>query len=352
MNKKFFVKLSACAIAAACALSVSACAEKVGEEGKVNGGDKLYITGSLQTLYGKEEGYPQAVIVAKKSFTEQYPAYTNSFIAKLNNADEYLKNAQPSEIISSISGKLTEGLTPAFNAKNLTAEVVKNCNVKFIAAQAEKENVKAVLSGMMGDKAPATADAFYYTPSEATEDGATPSAVTVYSPDGAPALALAEMIKENSEIISYNVVEAAKIQTYVKYENEDDNADFCIMPVNAAATLLGNGEKYQMLGTVTHGNLFILSKGKTDDFKDGEALKSLIGKQVGVVQLPNVPGMVFKMILKKYDIPFQVIENEADAATDKVNLVAIAGAAQVGADGIYAAFVVAEPLATLRSFAK
>ena len=34
------------------------------------------------------------------------------------------------------------------------------------------------------------------------------------------------------------------------------------------------------------------------------------------------------MILKKYEIPFLVIENEADAAADKVNLVAISGAAQ------------------------
>ena len=134
--------------------------------------------------------------------------------------------------------------------------------------------------------------------------------------------------------------------------DETKNADFCILPVNAAAKLLGKGEKYQMLGTVTHGNLFILSTGKTDDFKDGEALKALIGKQVGVVQLPNVPGMVLKMILKKYEIHFLVIENEADATADKVNLVAISGAAQVGADSRFAAFVVAEPLATLRSSAK
>ncbi len=350
MSKKFIAKLSACVLAAACAVSVAACSKEEG--GTTDGGDKLYITGSLQTLYGEEGGYPQAVIVAKKSFTEQYPAYTNQFIAKLNNADAYLKNAAASEIISSISGKLTEGLTPAFNAKNLTAEVVKNCNVKFIAAQTEKENVKTVLKGMMGANAPETADAFYYTPSEVNEDSATPEKVTVYSPDGAPALALAEMIKENSEIVSYHVVDASTIQTYVNNADETKNADFCILPVNAAAKLLGKGEKYQMLGTVTHGNLFILSKGKTDDFKDGEALKALIGKQVGVVQLPNVPGMVLKMILKKYEIPFLVIENEADAAADKVNLVAISGAAQVGADSRFAAFVVAEPLATLRSSAK
>lgn len=345
MKKKFFAKLSACALAAACALSVAACAEKM------NGGEKLYITGSLQTLYGKEEGYPQAVIVAKKSFTEQYPAYTNEFIAKLNNADEYLKNAAASEIISSIKGKLPDGMTPAFNEKNLTPEVVANCNVKFIAAQTEKENVKAVLQGMMGQNAPATADEFFYTPSDVSADSANPSKVTVYSPDGAPALALAEMIKENSEIVSYHVVAASTIQTYVKNADESENADFCIMPVNAAAKLLGNGEKYQMLGTVTHGNLFILSSGKTDDFKDGEALKALIGKQVGVIQLQNVPGMVFKMILNQNKIAWQEVKNEGEIAADKVNLAAI-DETQVGADGRYAAFVVAEPLATLRSFAK
>ena len=89
MSKKMFAKLSACALAAACVISAAACAK---EEQK-NGGEKLYITGSLQTLYGKEEGYPQAVIVAKKSFTSQYPACTNEFIAKLNNADEYLVTA-------------------------------------------------------------------------------------------------------------------------------------------------------------------------------------------------------------------------------------------------------------------
>ncbi len=346
MSKKLFAKLSACALAAACALSVAACAEKA------KGGEKLYISGSLQTLYGKEEGYPQAVIVAKKSFTEQYPAYTNEFIAKLNNADEYLKNAQPSEIISSISEKLTKGLTPAFNAKNLTAEVVENCNVEFIAAQTEKENVKEVLQGMMGTNAPAVADEFFYTPSEVISDSATPANVTVYSPDGAPALALAQMIKENdSEIVSYHVVEAGKITACVTNKDEADNADFCILPVNAAAKMFGNGQKYQMLGTVTHGNLFILSTDSPNYFKDGETLKTLIGKQVGVIQLQNVPGMVFKMILNQHNIAWQEVKNEGEIAADKVNLVAI-DAAQVGADSQYAAFVVAEPLATLRSFAK
>ena len=53
MSKKFIAKLSACVLAAACAVSVAACSKEEG--GTTDGGDKLYITGSLQALYRSEE---------------------------------------------------------------------------------------------------------------------------------------------------------------------------------------------------------------------------------------------------------------------------------------------------------
>lgn len=342
--KKGIVKVFACLMAAASLSAFAACEKEPNAEQK-----KLYISGSLQTLYGGEEGYPQAVIVGKKSFTAAYPAYTNSLLEKLANAETYLSAAQPSAIISALSSKLTEGETPAFNAKNLTAEVVKNCNVKFVAAQQEKENVRSVLSGMMGQNAPSVAEEFFYTPSSAETDVSAPSSVCIYSPDGAPALALVQLISEDSETISCSVVNASAIQTYVTNKDEENNADFCIMPVNLAAKLLGSGEKYQMLGTITHGNLFILSNDSAANFNEAESLRALIGKEVGVVNLPNVPGMVFKMILKKYDIPFAVVENDGELAADKVNLRALSGAQDVTAESAYAAFVVAEPLASLRT---
>lgn len=343
--KKGIVKIVACLVAAASLSVVAACAD----ENPSVGQKKLYLSGSLQTLYGGEEGYPQAVIVGKKAFTSEYPAYTNALLAKLGNAETYLSTAQPSAIISAISSKLTEGETPAFNAKNLTADVVKNCNVKFVAAQQEKENVRSVLSGMMGQNAPSVADEFFYTPSSVQTDVSAPTSVSVYSPDGAPALALVELINESSEIVSCSVVNASTIQAYVTNKDAENNADFCIMPVNLAAKLLGSGEKYQMLGTITHGNLFMLSNDSAANFNNAESLRALIGKEVGVINLPNVPGMVLKMILNKYEIPFAVVENDGEIAADKVNLRAVSGAQDVTAESEYAAFVVAEPLASLRT---
>ena len=88
--------------------------------------------------------------------------------------------------------------------------------------------------------------------------------VDVYMPDGAPALALAyAMAKDTKEDgVTYRVVAAESIAAYVSGKEEEKNADLCVLPVNLAAKLLGNGERYQMLGVVTHGNLFLLGEGE------------------------------------------------------------------------------------------
>ena len=104
--------------------------------------------------------------------------------------------------------------------------------------------------------------------------------------------------------VSYNVVPSSNIQAYVT--GEDPAADICILPLNAASKLLGDGSTYQMLGTVTNGNLYILSK-------DGASVttenirEELNGKTIGVIQLNNVPGLTLKIILEKYDIDYEVI---------------------------------------------
>ena len=86
--------------------------------------------------------------------------------------------------------------------------------------------------------------------------------VTVYAPDGAPALALARLMSQEmtfgKEAVDYNIVDATTIQTYVS--GESPQADIAVLPVNAAAKVLGDGSVYQMLGVVTHGNLYALGK--------------------------------------------------------------------------------------------
>lgn len=139
----------------------------------------------------------------------------------------------------------------------------------------------------------------------------------VYAPDGAPALALAQLCTDDKSEFAINVVKASTISAYVT--GEELKADFAIIPVNAASKLLGSGEKYQMLGTVTHGNLFLLKKASGEEITTAN-LSSLVGKTVGVINLANVPGLMLKVILQQNNIPFNQLTDGAEIATDKVNL--------------------------------
>ena len=179
----------------------------------------------------------------------------------------------------------------------------------------------------------------------ACSDGKEEKEITVYMPDGAPALALAGLMAEDTQEdgVSYNVVPATAIASKVTYKEEEKNADLCVMPVTAASKLLGNGENYTMLGAVTHGNLYLIAKDEVQYTADN--LSSLIGKKVGVLQINEVPGLTFKATLNKYDIPWQELTNDGTMAEDKVNLVAITGVEAVGAIDADC-FMVAEPAAT------
>lgn len=164
--------------------------------------------------------------------------------------------------------------------------------------------------------------------------------IYVYMPDGAPALALAGAMAGDTETdgISYRVVDSSSIVARVTYENETDNADVCVLPLNSAAKQLGDGSEYQMLGAVTHGNLFLIAKDGEVQY-NAENLSLLKGKTVGVLQLDKVPGLTFKTVLKKCGLDF----NEgAEAQSDKVNLVGMASAKELGVTEADC-YVLAEP---------
>lgn len=139
----------------------------------------------------------------------------------------------------------------------------------------------------------------------------------VYAPDGAPALALAQLCTDDKSEYEINVVNSSTISTFVTGENP--KADFAIVPINAAVKMLGSGQNYKMLGTVTHGNLFLLKKANGEDITTAN-LSSLIGRTVGVINLANVPGLMLKVILQQNEIPFNQLTDGAEIATDKVNL--------------------------------
>lgn len=169
--------------------------------------------------------------------------------------------------------------------------------------------------------------------------------ITVYMPDGAPALALAKLMYEDvkDDGVTYRVVKSDAIASKVTYTDMQKNADLCVMPITAAAKLLGKGDRYVMIGAVTHGNLYVISQEETP--LSSENMDMLIGKKVGVLQMNNMPGLTFKAVLNKCGVAYQELKNGTTMSEDKVNLIAITGADAVGTiEADY--YMIAEPAAS------
>lgn len=277
---------------------------------KVNGltaaGTTYTNVASLQSLYG-EGGFPQAVLVAKNSLIEKDGAFLNEFLNEYAGTKTWL-DAQTSytEIVTTINSKGGSSL----KAPTLTPSVVSNCNIAFKKAADEKQavlnymtQIASINASMYGQ----CEDAFFCNVDNiASTVNGNKTTVSVYMPDGAPALSMAKMMCADvslSKPLDFHVVAANAINSTVTNNDEAQNADLCVLPVNAAAKLLGNGTKYKLLGTVTHGNLFLISSDGTPVTASNIARK-LDGKKVGVVNLAAVPGLTFKMILEKYNLPY------------------------------------------------
>ncbi len=158
--------------------------------------------------------------------------------------------------------------------------------------------------------------------------GKTDGEISVYAPDGAPALAIAKLLVEDTveDGVTYTVVDPSTVTTYVSYENANKNADICILPFTVASQRLGKNSGYQTLGIVTHGNLYLISKDTTPI----TSVAQLSGKTVGVLQLQSAPGQVFKSILQKN-------------GEKNVTLAPISGGADVGGLSGMEYYLLAEP---------
>lgn len=180
--------------------------------------------------------------------------------------------------------------------------------------------------------------------------------IEVYMPDGAPAIALAQMMAEKTFIedkrMMYRVVSPNLIASKITNKDETKNADVCVLPVTAASKLVGDGTRYQAVGTVTNGNLYLISNndGVIADFLNFgyEDISHLIGKTVGVMKINEVPGLTFKSVLNGYGVAWQEIKNDGEIAEDKVNLQAISDATAVDPLSDVACWLVAEPAASVQ----
>ncbi len=151
-----------------------------------------------------------------------------------------------------------------------------------------------------------------------------PQSYTMVAPDGAPALAISELMAKNMQFdntFTYKVVASDDIKNHV-VGNLNNHADFALLPVNLASKLIGGGDEYKMVAVVTHGNLYFLGKNETAITADN-ASAQLKGKSIAVVNLAAVPGLTTKALLSKVGLAYT--EDASQHTSENVYLKGING---------------------------
>lgn len=134
---------------------------------------------------------------------------------------------------------------------------------------------------------------------------------TVSAPDGAPVMAIAELMK-NDDKYSCDIISASDVSaTLTKGEK-----DFVIAPTNAGMTISMRTGNYKICAVTSWGNLYIVAKNGTifdnSNMTCSEFLSQFSGKNVYSIGVNAVPDKTFKHLLNKAGVSDCTI-NSAEA---------------------------------------
>lgn len=121
--------------------------------------------------------------------------------------------------------------------------------------------------------------------------------INVYVPDGAPALAVAELFsleKIEGAKLNIEITTGANVQTKVAAEE----ADIVICPTNMAANLYNKGAQYKLVTVNLFGLLYLVGNAPAANLSD------LVGQVVHTIGKNNTPEFVFKKILDSANIEY------------------------------------------------
>lgn len=265
---------------------------------------EVYNLFDLQALWksavnGTSEGYPQASVIVKNSLLAN-----KTFVDALANA--LSQNAEYMTVNVATVGETLGTVGSTLAKTTFNADLIKRCNLGFTKANADGlgKELETYLSefGFKSDgdkpnnKMP-TSD-FYYDFS-ATETADVPQKVTIYAPDGAPALALTKIIADG-KIGSTEVEVVLTTGENVIAKAKSGEADIAVLPTNAAATVF-NATKgnYKLFSVNVFGVLYVVGTEKITNLSD------LAGTTVYSIGLGNTPEYVFKRVLNKNGLTYQ-----------------------------------------------
>lgn len=112
----------------------------------------FYLAGSVQELYG-EDGYAQAVIVAKRSIIESKSDLVDEIVRKLRSNKEWLnsENVTAEQLVSVLQSHINDGFTPAFSLSNFSKltwkeDITSKYGVYFTEQDQAKEEITLTIS--------------------------------------------------------------------------------------------------------------------------------------------------------------------------------------------------------------
>ncbi len=125
--------------------------------------------------------------------------------------------------------------------------------------------------------------------------------LTVSAPDGAPIMAIAEMIK-NDESYAYDIISSEEVAATLT----QGESDFVIAPTNAGMKIAMMKKNYKICAVTSWGNLYLVGKsGQTFD-ECGKNLTTFISqfssKTVTFTAVNAVPDKTFKYFLTKANV--------------------------------------------------
>jgi hypothetical protein len=256
----------------------------------------------LQELYDKnDKAYPQAVLMVKESVLSTYPDIVSAIQSGITDSVSFAKT-NTVYAVNAVKSKLE---TTTLNPSTLSSQAIDGCKIYFEGALSAKSAVKKYVNELITlneSSAKAIQEDFFYN---GTATGtSTKKSLSVYVPDGAPALAISKLIATSSDLgtgltVNYNVVATTLVPAQLVPAYRGGTADIIILPVNLASKFYntdGNtADNYKLVSVVTHGNFYIIS---TEEI----TVKDLKDKRVAVPQQNAVPDWTFRTVLKKHNL--------------------------------------------------
>ncbi len=259
----------------------------------------------LQELYDADvKAYPQAVMMVKSSVLATYPNILEVLSGIDGNVNWLKQEGNATEAVNAIKTKFEAS---TLVAGSLSTSAIDGCKIYWQSAIDAKQQVKSYINEIISiesSSAKAVNDDFFYVGSASGD--CQKQTISVCAPDGAPALAIAKFIKENTKLVdnldvSYEVIKANTIP--MKYKG--GMADVFIMPINLASKFYNTdanvSDPYVMVSVVTHGNFYIMSTQPltVNDLKD---------KRIAVPNPNAVPDWTFRVVLEKHGLHYYNIE--------------------------------------------